>query len=188
MRTFFSTLLILIGLVSLGGSVFMYWQRLSPKRLEFDINDKNYFTKVYSGERYPTVLRIADLSIELPVFPASVNGGRWQATTRGVSYLTGSPIPGDLGNSILYGHDWPSLLGNLKNAKVGNRVEVVFSDGSIKNFVIRFIQEVSPSETAILDQSSDKRITLYTCSGFLDSKRFVVSAIYQGEILSSNIN
>jgi len=90
--------------------------------------------------------------------------------------LLDSPIPGRIGNSIFYGHNWTSLLGNLVNAKPGQEISIAFGSGEIERFKISYVQVVKPSQTDILNQTNDRRITLYTCTGFLDSKRLVVVA------------
>lgn len=85
-------------------------------------------------------------------------------------------MPGEPGNSILYGHNWTSLFGNLPKTKPGERVDIGFSDGSMQQFIVEYTSIVSPDEIEIIEQTEDTRITLYTCTGFLDSKRFVVVA------------
>lgn len=176
-RRFSSVLLILAGVGTLIVAGNLYWQRIAPREVAFTQSDWQSFPTVYKGDLFPTVLTISDLGITLPIYPAEVTNNKWQTTDKGVSYLTSTPIPGNEGNSVIYGHNWHNLLGNLLKAKIGQQITVVFSDGSKRNFKISFIQEVGPNQTDILKSSSDKRITLYTCSGILDSKRFVVTAI-----------
>ena len=60
--------------------------------------------------------------------------------------------------------------------KPGDRIEIAFSDGSIREFVVAYTTTVNPGQVEILKDSEDSRLTLYTCTGFLDSKRFVVTA------------
>jgi sortase (surface protein transpeptidase) len=50
------------------------------------------------------------------------------------------------------------------------------NDGVKKEFKVEYTATVDPSQTYIIDNTKDTRITLYTCTGFLDSKRFVVVA------------
>jgi len=100
----------------------------------------------------------------------------WETTDKGVSFLDTSAIPGQLGNSIMYGHNWNSLLGNLKNVSPGQKIEIIDKNGLVTEFIVEIVQEVDPSNSDILAPTNDKRLTLYTCSGFLDSKRLVVTA------------
>jgi len=171
---FLSRTLILIGvtLLFLGG--YFIFQRYNPKQLSFQ--DFNGYTNSVSGA-LPQKIVIPSLKIQLPIYPAQIRGNSWEATTKGISYLVSSPIPGEAGNSILYGHNWDSLLGRLQNIKPGEKIKVAYDDKTTKTFVVAYISIVDPSHTEILAPSSDSRITLYTCTGFLDSRRFVATAI-----------
>jgi LPXTG-site transpeptidase (sortase) family protein len=77
----------------------------------------------------------------------------------------------------LYGHNWSALLGSLPKIKPGDKIKIILSNGQEKNFVVKYTSIVAPSDTKILSDSADSRITLYTCAGFLDSKRFVATAL-----------
>lgn len=180
MRTFLSKFLILLGILSLLTSAFLYWQRTSPKRLSFDLGTEqieNLEAGSDKGGIEPVVLVIKDLNLELLIFESHIGKNGWEATSKGVSYLASSPVPGNPGNSILYGHNWKNLLGNITRLKPGQKIRIIYSDGTPKEFEIYYTQVVTPEDTQILTQSDDARITLYTCTGFLDSKRFVVTAL-----------
>jgi sortase A len=129
-----------------------------------------------SDVNVPVSISIPSLKISLPVYPATIEKGKWQDTKNGVSYLTSSSIPGSTGNSILYGHNWPSLLGNLTKIKPGDKIFVTLNEKGMQVYTVKYITVVTPDQTHILDTTSDSRLTLYTCTGFLDSKRFVVTA------------
>ena len=86
------------------------------------------------------------------------------------------------GNSILYGHNWNSLLGDLENAKPGYTVEIIYKNSVKRYFRISYIAIVNPNQIHVLNQTNDARLTIYTCTGFLDQKRLVVTAEYQPPI------
>lgn len=125
----------------------------------------------------PTSITISDLDINIPVEQATVVENKWPTTDKGASYLTSSPLPGKEGNSIIYAHNWRSLFGNLVRAKVGQEVVIIYPNNIKKTFVIAYTSVVSPNESTILAPSNDKRVTLYTCTGLLDSQRFVAVAL-----------
>ena len=146
-----------------------------PQVLAFD--NYSYAAPVEaSQEQQPTKITIKRLGINLPIIPTKVVNNKWEVSTVGASYLATSPIPGTQGNSIIYAHDWTSLFGPLVGAKNGDEVDVQYADHSVKKFTITYTSAVSPTESTILAPSKDKRITMYTCTGFLDSKRFVAVA------------
>jgi sortase A len=129
-----------------------------------------------SSSVVPARIRLPAVGIDLPVFPVDISPGRWPANRLGVSYVASSPVPGQVGNSIFYGHDYRYLLGNLYRSKPGQAVSVSFSDGKKVDFVIQKIDTVSADDVRILAPSDKKELTLYTCTGFLDLQRLVVKA------------
>lgn len=56
-------------------------------------------------------------------------------------------------------------------------IQIEFSDGSMKDFKVKYTFEVSPNESSIIENTDFAQLTIYTCSGFLDSKRFDVIAV-----------
>lgn len=174
MRNLLSGSLIILGLVSMILSGTLLWQRNSPSRLAFALEETQ--TVPYLHLNPPKTFVIRDLGIDLPVYSATINNGKWKASPDGVSYLSSSPLPGDRGNSIIYGHNWESILGKLTKAQPGQEIEITFEDGTTKTFVIEYTSVVTPDQTHILNPTDDYRITVYTCIGFLDTKRFVVVA------------
>jgi len=120
-------------------------------------------------------LSIPSLNIDLPVYTATISATTWQTTKRGISYLSTSPLPGEYGNSVMYGHNWPNLLGNLHKVKPGDAIFVTRAHVS-KRFIVRYISVVTPNESSVYAPSNDTRLTLYTCTGFLDKDRLVLTA------------
>jgi len=121
----------------------------------------------------PIRFQIPSVGIDLPVVPVQLSNNIFPTTDKGISYLVSSPIPGETGNSVFYGHNWTSLMGNLVNVHPGEPIIITFSNHTEKKFVIAYTITVTPDETHILKDTADHRITVYTCTGFLDSKRFV---------------
>lgn len=174
-----SKFLIITGLLCIGIGMFLVWERNNPKRLSF----KNYRSTNYSNYNiYPVRIRIPSLNVDLPIVQSTIENNEWATTKDGISYLASSPIPGKKGNSVLYGHNWNNLLGNLKNVKTGEKIEIEYNNKTIKVFSINTMGVVTPDQTHVLSPSNDVRITLYTCTGFLDSKRLVVTAILDNTI------
>ena len=169
-------LLIGLGIIILLFSGYFFWERYTPRNLSFAVS--NISGQIDSANsNMPSDIIIPAIKLDLPIIPAKLTNGNWEATTKGVSYLSSSPIPGNLGNSILYGHDWPNLLGNITKLKPGQNIKIKYTNGKIKEFTINTTNLVSPNEISILGPSKNSKITLYTCAGFWDSKRFVVTAI-----------
>ena len=131
----------------------------------------------YPGDQFPKTIQIPSINATLPIVPSVIHGKSWETTSRGVSYLKTTPLPGTKGNSVIYGHNWKSILGNLPQVKPGQRIIITMNDGAKKEFKVEYTATVEPSQTYIIDNTKDSRVTIYTCTGFLDSKRFVVVAL-----------
>lgn len=181
MRRHFSNILIISGIILFIIGIYLVWERNTPKRVSFDTppppQEGNLIGIKSLPQGKPVVIKLPSIEKELAIIPSKIVDKRWESTKEGVSYLETSPIPGELGNSIIYGHNYPNLLKNLTDVKVGDEVTIVFENGVEKKFEVHFTQEVGPNQSSILNPTGDRRITLYTCSGFLDSKRFVVTAL-----------
>ncbi len=155
-------------------SLFSYslFQRVNPWGLEkgFDMYQKE---RSVTHTAKPQTIKINSIALELPIIPSSVKNGEFETTKKGISYLKDSAVPGQKGNTILYGHNWPNLLGNLPKIVPGDVVEIELGDGTIARYSIEYTAKVTSDQVHILSQTDDARITLYTCSGFFDTKRFV---------------
>lgn len=180
-----SKFLITIGAISLFYACLLTWERNNPQRLSFSSYSQP--TK-YHPTVTPAYIHIPDLKINLPIYPAIKNGKDWDTTTKGVSYLISTPVPGTKGNAVLYGHNWNNLLGRLHKAKIGNRVAITYKNGKNIYFRINSLAVVSPDQVGILNDTKDTRITLYTCTGFLDNKRLVITALAEDQNAHSLIN
>jgi LPXTG-site transpeptidase (sortase) family protein len=175
MKKLLAWFFILQGLSFLVVGIYQIVLKEYPQHLAF--NNYTYEQSIVApSDKQPTKITVKDVGISLPIFPAKVTNNQWEVTTKGASYLSSSPLPGNVGNSIIYAHNWESLFGHLTNAKIGDEVEVEYADKSKKTFVITYTSVVSPDVSTILAPSTDKRITMYTCTGFLDSQRFVAVA------------
>lgn len=171
-----SKFLILSGLLLLLFGGYLIFQRYSPKTLEF----KNLqVVNASSSKLTPVRIIIPSQKIDEGIYGAKITNGQWETTDKGISYLLSSPVPGAKGNSVLYGHNWESLLGKLVNVKPGQKIQIVLDNGQTRTFTVKYTSVVDPNETHILAQTNDNRITIYTCTGFLDSKRFVAIATLQ---------
>jgi LPXTG-site transpeptidase (sortase) family protein len=168
-----SKTLVFLGIIFLVFGAYLVVQRYSPKKLEFN---NLSVAKASTSKIVPQRIIIPSLKIDNTIFGAKITNNQWEATEKGVSYLSSSPIPGSRGNSILYGHNWESILGRLVQIKPGEKIKIYMSSGEVRDFVVNFTSVVEPTQTHILAQTNDNRITIYTCTGFMDSKRFVVTA------------
>lgn len=177
MKRTFAKFLIFVGILCYAWGSLLYWQRTNPNRLSFTTNAMRIFPTVTRTQKEPTLLKIQKLHISLPIVPSRITNGVWETTSSGISYWINSPQPGEKGNSVFYGHNWTSLFAKLPQIKPGDTITIQFADKSTESFEVAYTMSVSPDQVDILNPSRDRRITVYTCTGFLDSKRFVAVAL-----------
>ena len=130
---------------------------------------------------FPIQILIPKVKINLPVSPAKAEGENWEISQTGASYLLGSGIPGQKGNVVIFGHNKNSLLGPVRWLVPGDQIKLINQKN--EEFIYKVIEKktVSSKQIDILTPSGDARLTLYTCSGFLDKERLVLVAKLQPE-------
>lgn len=164
----------MICILSLSWSVVLLIQKYNPNRLIF----RGKYEHTYAKQApYPQTLSIPNSDIFVPIISVEETKTKLPTTEQGVAYMTSSPLPGQKGNSVLYGHNWSSILGYLNKTRIGDEVIITYQDGEVALFKVVFIGIVTPDQTHIIEPSSDTRVTIYTCSGIFDEKRLVVTAI-----------
>ena len=138
-----------------------------------EINGFN-ITEVDEG-KLPKRIVIPSISVDLHVAKAQIKGGYWEVFSDSAGWGEGSGIPGEPGNQVIFAHAREGLFLPLKKIEVGMRV-YVFTESSWYVYDVVEIKEVFPHQTEVIESTEDERLTLYTCSGFTDSKRLIVVA------------
>lgn len=125
----------------------------------------------------PTNITIPDLYIDLPIEESRIVNEVWQISEKGASFLESSARPGEGGNIIIYGHNKKKIFGNLlgKNL-IGKDVKILSVDGKTHKYKIYAVKVVDPTDISEVLPASHEVLTLYTCTGFLDTKRLIVKA------------
>lgn len=149
--------------------------RARSLRLESDLVAQYTQSEVTEKPAIPTHIYI-EWFIDTPIEPHVYQNDRWTTSADKASYLVQSAPPGKNGNSIIYGHNTRSILGNIRALKGNETITLTLSDGTTKEYEIVTITEVSPNETSYLEPTDTEILTLYTCSGLLDKNRFIVQA------------
>lgn len=166
---------LLVGLISLGTFVFLRtYQELEKKALSFP--QKPVLTIEPDEKSYPQQISIPSLKINLSVSPAKAIDDKWEISEKGASYLLGSGIPGQKGNVVIYGHNKRNLFGPIRWLGKGDQIKVINRKGEEFAYQIIEIKTVSPKTVEVLASTDQSRLTLYTCTGVLDSKRWIVVA------------
>ncbi len=168
-------ILILVGVFCLGiiFSLRIY-QKSREKILSFSRLPK--FEEEISEDLFPSQIQIPKVKIDLLISPAKAKNEIWEISKDGVSYLLGSGVPGRNGNSVIYGHNKNNLFGPIRWLKVGDEIRIKNRKGEEFLYKVKETKTVSPENIEVLAPTKDPALTLYTCTGFMDSQRFVVVA------------
>lgn len=155
------------GLGVLFGSVIIMW----IINIGSYKSEANYYFGGTSS--VPLAIKIQKISVVQDVVPGVIQGQDWQIDESRVNYLIGS---GNLygGNMVLYAHRREGLFQKLNLLKDGDEIVILF-ESDIKIYEVIESEMISSSEVEILtDDSYD--LTVFTCDGWFDSKRWVVKA------------
>lgn len=114
--------------------------------------------------------------LDTPISEQVLIDNNWTISETEASYLRQSAQPGQPGNIIIYGHNTRSILGNIRALKGNETITLTTKDGTEHKYQISLIKEVNPNQTEYLLPTKEEILTLYTCSGFMDKKRFIVQA------------
>jgi sortase A len=101
---------------------------------------------------------------------------------RGPGHYAGSPLPGQHGNAAIAGHrtTYGAPFGRLDDLKAGDTIVATTATGR-SVYVVAGKLTVLPSQTSVLHDYGDDRLTLTTCTPkFSASHRLIVVATLQG--------
>ncbi|OGG26637.1 hypothetical protein A2960_00500 [Candidatus Gottesmanbacteria bacterium RIFCSPLOWO2_01_FULL_39_12b] len=142
------------------------------------IIDKNLLkerSKKEKEKQPPVRIVIPALEIDIPVKEAKIVKGYWEVFTDSAGFGSGTAYPEEMGNQVVFAHARKGLFLPLKNAKLRQDI-YIFTKDKWYSYQIEDIKEVLPSQTEVIAPSSESILTLYTCSGFADSKRLIIRA------------
>lgn len=128
------------------------------------------------GGAKPVEVEVPAAHIKLAVEESGIVDGVWQISKKGASHLDISSSPGQNGNIVIYGHNKNSLFGPIRSIKEGTEILLKDGVGGIYRYQVARTVVVGPSEVNYVEPTREETLTLYTCTGLLDSKRFVVIA------------
>jgi LPXTG-site transpeptidase (sortase) family protein len=172
----------LIGLMFLClALVILFFPQLLPKKAidtnnPIKINSALYTSKATAND--PVRILIPRSNIDLKVIDAQIVNGYWELSENTASYGLGSGHPGEKNNTVIFAHAREGLFYNLKDAQIGDIV-YVFTKDKWYRYKVTKITAVYPNQTQVIKPTKNETLTLYTCTGFYDEKRLIVTAVPQ---------
>lgn len=123
----------------------------------------------------PLRVVVPKAGIDLSVVEAKVVDGYWELSETTASHGVGSANPGEIGNTVIFAHAREGLFLPLRNIAESEAIYVMTKD-RWQRYKVATRKLVDPSHVEVIAPTNDEVLTLFTCSGFLDSKRLVVTA------------
>lgn len=123
----------------------------------------------------PTRIIIPSRSVDLPVIEAPVIKGYWELSETTASHGVGSANPGEPGNAVIFAHARKGLFLPLRDIEAGETVYVLTRD-RWHAYTVTETKLVAPDALEVIAPTNDETLTLFTCTGFLDTKRLIVIA------------
>lgn len=119
---------------------------------------------------------IEGIGVSLGVTESQIIDGVWQVSNDGASHLGISANPGESGNIVVYAHNKANLFGKLPKVRKGDLVKLKNESGATHEYAVFETLTVDPSQIDYVLPKEEEVLTMYTCVGFMDSKRFIVLA------------
>lgn len=177
LRSYLPLILSFLGVIIFGAGFYYYFFMTSDviKSTKTETSERQEVRPLHSKPN-PVKIVIGGVKIDLPVTEGKIVDGVWETTQEGVSHLTISANPGENGNIVIYGHNKKRLFGSLPYVSMGAVIKVIAEDGVEYNYKVYEKKDVAATDVSIVYATPDEVLTLYTCDGPLDGKRFVLFA------------
>jgi LPXTG-site transpeptidase (sortase) family protein len=174
---YFSHLLIVVAIVSAIHGLWLLWGRYKPAQLN-ELHTAFNETEVKAASHdveSPQALMFPSLGLAVPLVEATVVNERWQLSKEAGSYVTVDS--GDISGTIIYGHNYPRIFGKLSELKESDTFDVRSNSGVVHQYQVVHRKIVDPDDVDSVLPQTENDLVIYTCTGFLDSKRLVVESV-----------
>ncbi len=117
--------------------------------------------------RHPATVSIRDSSLSRLTIPAIdvsaviVEGTDPLSLMIGPGHMTGTALPGDLGNTVISAHR-ETFLRKVMSLKHGDHI-LVERDGQTLTYAVEEFRIVKPDDLSVVAPTKDNRLTLITC-------------------------
>ena len=154
-----------IGLLCVISGFILIFSKLSYAKSQIKLNNNS-----------PVRLIIPSLRVYLPIVESEIVGTHWQISPTDVNHLVSSSNPGENNNIVIYGHNKWEILGKLKDLEIGAQIDIKTVNGQIHTYQIFDKKEVNQYAVAYIKPTNTEMLTIFTCSGWFDSKRLIIQA------------
>ena len=166
------SLLVVGPMVAVIGFFMLFYERavLSfsgvPEAVDLATNRKSQAVRIV----------VDDLGIDLAIEEGRIINGIWEISKKGASHLNISANPSEGGNIVIYGHNKKYIFGSLPYIWIGDTVKIVNKNGETFKYKVTMKTSVKPDDLTYVLPKDEETLTIYTCTGFLDTLRSIVVA------------
>ncbi len=129
-----------------------------------------------NSETAPIHITIQSVGIDIDLEPGMIHQGIWSVSEFYGNHLKTSATPGSNGNIVVYGHDSKNIFGPLTNTHVGDIITLSTKDGQTHTYRVSNTFATHPDNGDVIKPSDTEILTVYTCTGIYNEKRFIVQA------------
>ncbi len=126
--------------------------------------------------KYLSAIEIPSIAINNNIEEGAVVNNIWYVSKENAVHLVTSKNPGEGGNIVVYGHNTHAIFQNLPKINIGDEIILRGNDGQTFKYKVKETHTVRPTEINYIQDKEKETLTLYTCTGFFDSKRLIVIA------------
>jgi LPXTG-site transpeptidase (sortase) family protein len=171
---FFRFVIIFFILIVSLIAISTYFLRYKLSLLSFEVPQLE--AKIQRLTSPPKRIRIDSASIDLELRSARVFDSIWPTYDDAATHVANSSQPLDGGNILIFAANKPGLFSTLDLVKIGDVITISTLDKKSYEYLVTEIKTVSPKDNSALLPTNSEIVTLFTNSGFLNSKRLVVRA------------
>ena len=153
-------------------------QTITTTRTVLDLGpiriDQKLLTTVIPSQP-PLRIVIPKYNVDLTVIEAPVIDGYWELSETTASHGVGSANPGEIGNTVIFAHAREGLFLPIRYINTSDTIYILTKDRWYR-YTVAQTQLVDPNQVEVIAPTTDETLTLFTCSGFFDTKRLIVVA------------
>jgi len=167
----FSRIFLIVGLICLATSVGLVIYDRSASQFIGQIPE------VQVQENSPDSITIPRLKLTLSLEQGYILDGKWTVSDNKATYLVAAGRPGTPTNTIIYGHNKWNIFGQLYKLKKGDEIIINVQGGQEFKYEVTDELTVKPGQLEYVYNHQIEELTLYTCTGLLDSQRLIIKAL-----------
>lgn len=165
---------LVVGILLL--SIVLVYRITQAVRLSFHTNVQNITATTEDKKPSIQAISLPKYKVLLNIVESDIIDGVWQINEIMANHLANSSNPGEQGNIVIYGHNSQTVFGPVRWMEVGDRINLTTADNQQHEYIVSQVIETTPDDIQWVLPKQTETLTIYTCSGFLNSQRHLLIA------------